>query len=194
MLLGTACSMWVAASRSQRSKSNQFDMPADTLSTMCSVKKDIVYWDLQESGSDVSPWHDLPLYNEDGTLTFFCEITQDTTAKFEVATVCGLALQGLTCFLTIVDHILSKHTFMADSRRFLLSSIKAFVPTGGVQQPCQAGRDQGSRAAALPQPHALELRHAAANLGGPRSIQQCPAGHWGMHCIWSDPDADAAES
>lgn len=47
---------------------------------------------LQEDGSDVSPWHDLPLYNDDGTLTFFCEITQDTTAKFEVATVCGLAL------------------------------------------------------------------------------------------------------
>ena len=47
---------------------------------------------LQEDGSDVSPWHDLPLYNDDGTLTFFCEITQDTTAKFEVATVCGRAL------------------------------------------------------------------------------------------------------
>ena len=42
---------------------------------------------LQEDGSDISPWHDIALYNEDGTLNFFCEIPMDTTAKFEVATV-----------------------------------------------------------------------------------------------------------
>ena len=42
----------------------------------------------QEDGADVSPWHDIALYNEDGTLNFFCEIPMDTTAKFEVATVC----------------------------------------------------------------------------------------------------------
>ena len=42
----------------------------------------------QEDGADVSPWHDVALYNEDGTLNFFCEIPMDTTAKFEVATVC----------------------------------------------------------------------------------------------------------
>ncbi len=42
---------------------------------------------LQEDGADVSPWHDIALYNEDGTLNFFCEIPMDTTAKFEVATV-----------------------------------------------------------------------------------------------------------
>ncbi len=45
---------------------------------------------LQEDGADVSPWHDIALYNEDGTLNFFCEIPMDTTAKFEVATVSPL--------------------------------------------------------------------------------------------------------
>ena len=38
-------------------------------------------------GTDVSPWHDVALYNADGTLNFVCEIPKDTTAKFEVATV-----------------------------------------------------------------------------------------------------------
>ena len=42
---------------------------------------------LQEDGADVSPWHDIALHNDDGTLNFFCEIPMDTTAKFEVATV-----------------------------------------------------------------------------------------------------------
>ncbi|EIE26764.1 inorganic pyrophosphatase, partial [Coccomyxa subellipsoidea C-169] len=34
----------------------------------------------------VSPWHDVALRNEDGTLNFVCEIPKDTSAKFEVAT------------------------------------------------------------------------------------------------------------
>ena len=51
---------------------------------------------LQEDGSDISPWHDIALYNEDGTLNFFCEIPMDTTAKFEVATVRLSLLFGLT--------------------------------------------------------------------------------------------------
>ena len=42
---------------------------------------------LQGDGADISPWHDVALFNEDGTLNFFCEIAMDTTAKFEVATV-----------------------------------------------------------------------------------------------------------
>ena len=42
---------------------------------------------LQEDGADISPWHDIALFNEDGTLNFFCEIPMDTTAKYEVATV-----------------------------------------------------------------------------------------------------------
>ena len=35
----------------------------------------------------MSPWHDLPLYNEDGTVNFVCEIPKETAAKMEVATV-----------------------------------------------------------------------------------------------------------
>lgn len=54
----------------------------------CVVKQhDAALCCLQEDGSDISPWHDLPLYNTDGTLTFVCEISKDTTAKFEIATV-----------------------------------------------------------------------------------------------------------
>lgn len=34
----------------------------------------------------ISPWHDVPLHNEDGTLNFICEIPKWTRAKFEVAT------------------------------------------------------------------------------------------------------------
>ena len=34
----------------------------------------------------ISPWHDVPLRNEDGTLNFICEIPKWTRAKFELAT------------------------------------------------------------------------------------------------------------
>ncbi|CAL8467104.1 g6640 [Coccomyxa elongata] len=40
----------------------------------------------KEQGADVSPWHDVDLRNDDGTLNFVCEIPKDTSAKFEVAT------------------------------------------------------------------------------------------------------------
>lgn len=50
-------------------------------------------WGVQEQGADVSPWHDVALRNEDGTLNFVCEIPKDTTAKFEVATVCTTLLR-----------------------------------------------------------------------------------------------------
>lgn len=48
----------------------------------------------QEQGADVSPWHDVALRNEDGTLNFVCEIAKDTSAKFEVATVCRLTFSA----------------------------------------------------------------------------------------------------
>ena len=35
---------------------------------------------------EVSPWHDVPLENADGTLNFICEIPRGTSAKMEVAT------------------------------------------------------------------------------------------------------------
>ena len=89
---------------------------------------------------------------------------------------------------------LHEPSLVADSRLFLLSSIKVLGPAGGVQQPCKAGCEQGSRAAALPQPHTLELWDAAADLGGPSSIQRRAAWHWGMFAPGADPDADAAES
>ncbi|KAK9838124.1 hypothetical protein WJX81_002747 [Elliptochloris bilobata] len=41
---------------------------------------------LQENGRDISPWHDIPLRNSDGTINMVCEIPKDTTAKLEVAT------------------------------------------------------------------------------------------------------------
>ena len=39
-----------------------------------------------DDGAKVSPWHDIPLKNDDGTMNFVCEIPKDTTAKMEVAT------------------------------------------------------------------------------------------------------------
>jgi len=39
-----------------------------------------------EGGKTVSPWHDIPLYADDGTLNFICEIPKETSAKMEVAT------------------------------------------------------------------------------------------------------------
>ncbi len=35
----------------------------------------------------MSPWHDVSLWNTDGTVNFVCEIPKDTMAKMEVATV-----------------------------------------------------------------------------------------------------------
>eukprot|EP00798_Chlamydomonas_sp_ICE-L_P008048 gene8048-1282_t len=34
----------------------------------------------------ISPWHEIPLYAEDGNLHFVCEIPKETSAKMEVAT------------------------------------------------------------------------------------------------------------
>jgi len=39
-----------------------------------------------EGGKAVSPWHDVPLYNADGTCNFICEIPKESKAKMEVAT------------------------------------------------------------------------------------------------------------
>lgn len=41
----------------------------------------------QEKGNVISPWHDIPLWNEDGTVNFICEIPKESSAKMEVATV-----------------------------------------------------------------------------------------------------------
>ncbi len=34
----------------------------------------------------ISPWHDIPLYNSDGTLNYVCEIPKWSRAKNEIAT------------------------------------------------------------------------------------------------------------
>ncbi|CAK0787772.1 V-ATPase V0 sector subunit c'' [Coccomyxa viridis] len=41
---------------------------------------------IQEKGQDISTWHDIPLYLENGLLSFICEIPKETSAKMEVAT------------------------------------------------------------------------------------------------------------
>lgn len=40
----------------------------------------------KEGEKVVSPWHDIALYNDDGSLNFICEIPKETKAKMEVAT------------------------------------------------------------------------------------------------------------
>eukprot|EP00928_Gymnodinium_smaydae_P006222 TRINITY_DN1217_c0_g1_i1.p1 TRINITY_DN1217_c0_g1~~TRINITY_DN1217_c0_g1_i1.p1 ORF type:complete len:825 (-),score=209.87 TRINITY_DN1217_c0_g1_i1:285-2759(-) len=37
-------------------------------------------------GQRISPWHDIPLKNDDGTFNFLCEIPKWTRKKFEIAT------------------------------------------------------------------------------------------------------------
>lgn len=39
-----------------------------------------------KGGKDVSAWHDIPLWAEDGLLNFICEIPKESSAKMEVAT------------------------------------------------------------------------------------------------------------
>ena len=39
-----------------------------------------------QDGDPVSAWHGVPLYAEDGTMNFVCEIPANTTDKFEVQT------------------------------------------------------------------------------------------------------------
>jgi len=39
-----------------------------------------------QQGKQISPWHDIPLYTEDGHLNFVCEIPKETSAKMECAT------------------------------------------------------------------------------------------------------------
>jgi len=40
----------------------------------------------KDSGNSISPWHDIPLYNDDGTVNMVTEIPKMTKAKMEVAT------------------------------------------------------------------------------------------------------------
>ena len=40
----------------------------------------------RDSGNSISPWHDIPLYNDDGTVNMVTEIPKMTKAKMEVAT------------------------------------------------------------------------------------------------------------
>lgn len=40
----------------------------------------------KEKGNVISPWHDIPLWNDDGTANFICEIPKESSAKMEVAT------------------------------------------------------------------------------------------------------------
>ena len=42
------------------------------------------------TGQNISTWHDIPLYLENGLLNFICEIPKETSAKMEVATVSPL--------------------------------------------------------------------------------------------------------
>lgn len=42
------------------------------------------------TGQDISTWHDIPLYLENGLLNFICEIPKETSAKMEVATVSSI--------------------------------------------------------------------------------------------------------
>ena len=48
-----------------------------SLDFRCFYKKD---------GKRISPWHDVPLKNADGSFNFICEIPKETKAKMEVAT------------------------------------------------------------------------------------------------------------
>jgi len=41
---------------------------------------------MQDGDKTVSPWHDIPLKNADGSYNFICEIPKETMAKMEVAT------------------------------------------------------------------------------------------------------------
>jgi len=40
----------------------------------------------KEGDKTISPWHDVPLHNDDGTVNFICEIPKESKAKMEVAT------------------------------------------------------------------------------------------------------------
>ena len=40
----------------------------------------------EKDGKRISPWHDVPLKNADGSFNFICEIPKETKAKMEVAT------------------------------------------------------------------------------------------------------------
>lgn len=42
---------------------------------------------LLRAGKEVSPWHDIPLFAENGLLHYVCEIPKETAAKMECATV-----------------------------------------------------------------------------------------------------------
>jgi len=40
----------------------------------------------KQSGKQISPWHEIPLFAGEGNIHFICEIPKETSAKMEVAT------------------------------------------------------------------------------------------------------------
>ena len=49
---------------------------------------------VQEQGQQVSVWHDIPLYTENGLLNMVVEIPKESSAKMEAATVSLLLVLG----------------------------------------------------------------------------------------------------
>jgi hypothetical protein len=87
-----------------------------------------------ECGTTLSPWHDFPLYNGDGTVNFICEIPKDTSAKMEVATVCATPVH---CF----QLVMAQCSWFAMKR-----SVKRYqhlIFTGRAKDPYQTGHQEG---------------------------------------------------
>lgn len=59
-----------------------------SLGTHPSLDYRVQFWYSMPSGEDkqISPWHDIPLRNSDGSFNFVCEIPKWTRAKFEICT------------------------------------------------------------------------------------------------------------
>lgn len=60
------------------------DPPAGPWSHRPAVPRRSVF--VEQDGKVISPWHDVPYKNADGTYNFFCEIPKETKAKMECAT------------------------------------------------------------------------------------------------------------
>lgn len=89
---------------------------------------------VQKLGNDVSPWHDIPMQNPDGTLNFVCEIPKNTSAKLEVATVRTPAQKSPRAISS--PTLLSHSFFLPNSRTRQLYHVPAILVLRALVATC----------------------------------------------------------
>lgn len=80
------CHAWRATDKINAAITN-CPQPAQQAVHICHISSDLSHSTFVLAGKEVSPWHDIPLFADNGMVHYVCEIPKETSAKMECATV-----------------------------------------------------------------------------------------------------------